>query len=250
VKYEITQEDKQIVERDMKTDRVLKHLRNLSFYKFSVGDVLVRENRVHSNEDKEVWKIELGSGDIPHKYVYVFENELKVGYIRRLSVTGRKFVERPMCVTEFDPDYTRFKLDPEYADHMLLLGEEEVFDASLRYDTHKKRREALYRRNKKIAIQIPDVNAAIAWFKTLKIGDQIWWGYSINNVYKEPYFVEEINMHSAPMKFTLFGAQESTENIKISTRQNTSYSSYMYATSIPRYYVFAQRPQFLDEIVD
>lgn len=249
MKYDITPQDLAIMEQDLKNDRVLKHLRNLSYYKFSVGDVLIRENKVQAfGTNETTWKVELGSGDIPHKYVYVFENELKVGYIRRLSVNGRKFVERSICVTELDPDYTRFKLDPEYADHMLLAGEDAEFDASSRYDELKARREATHRRNKKLKIPMPDVEAAIAWMKTLKVGDQVWWGHSINNLHKEPYFVDQINLYPPNTSLTPWGNQPQ-DHIKVSTRANPNYSSHIYATSLPFYYVFTQRPHFLDEVV-
>src|SRR5690349_10099313 len=150
MKYDVTQEDRDTMARDMKTDRTLKHIANLSFYKFSVGDVLVREEKYHDyKNDKIEWKVRTDNNNIPYKYVYVFENELEVGYIRRLSVNGQKFVERPMCITGFDPLQTRFALDPEYADHMLLAVEGEEFDTKSRYAEAKKKREKIHRANKK-----------------------------------------------------------------------------------------------------
>ncbi len=258
MKYDITPEDIAIMEHDLKSDRTLKHLRNMSFYKFSIGDVLVRENKSYSEDinGEKIWRTETGSGDIPHKYVYIFENELNVGYIRRLSVNGRKFVDKPICITELDPDETRFKLDPEYADHMLLsAGEDTEFDASSRYDELKKRREALYRRNKKLAIPIPDLPAALAWMKTLNIGDQLWWGHSINNIYKEPYYIEEVNLTGTVAtvnKFSwnqVYGTPQPREFIRLKTSGST-YSSTLFAESMPHYYLFTQRPQFLDEVVN
>ena len=253
MKYDITPEDIKIMENDLKNDRTLKHLRNMTFYKFAIGDVLIRENKSYKGDGELAWKVDLGSGDIPQKYVYIFENELSVGYIRRLSVNGRKFVDRPICITELDPDVTRFKLDPEYADHMLLsAGENTEFDTSSRYDELKKRREALHRRNRKLATPITDYTAAIAWMKTLKVGDQFWYGHSISNIYKEAYCIEQINFVSPPAakhNSLFFAPPQPQDHIRV-RQQNSPYSSSLYATSIPRYYIFLQRPLFLDEIIN
>lgn len=262
MKYDITLEDKQTMERDMQTDRTLKHLKNLSFYKFTIGDVLVREEKYNNHDGKCEWKVRMADTNLAYKYVYVFENELGVGYIRRLSVNGRKFVERPMCITEFDPDQTRFSLDPEYADHMLLSAEDEEFDTKTRYADAKKKREQIHRKNKKIAVSLLDEAAAVAWMNTLKVGDQIWYGYSIGNIYKDPYSVTEINLQPPPASPTPappsnpFGynygyyAPQFSPHIKISAQSNSAYSSSLYANNLTRYYVFTQRPTFFDEVIN
>lgn len=264
MKYDITQEDRDIMERDMRTDRTLKHLRNLSFYKFSIGDVLIREekHRNYKNGTSE-WKVRTADCNLPYKYVYVFENELGVGYIRRLSVNGSKFVERAMCVTEFDPDQTRFSLDPEYADHMLLAEEQDEFDTKSRYAEAKKKREQINRKNKKLAIPMPDEAAVITWMQNLKVGDQIWWGHSISGLYKDAYYVHEINLHAPRTNNTPsashnpFGWNFTSKfepHIKVSTAPpntlSSAYASTLYSNNLMSYYVFNQRPLFFDEIIN
>lgn len=256
MKYEVTAEDRQIMESDLATDRTLKHLKNISFYKFSVGDVLIREEKCstwNGNDTKFEWRVRTAECDLPYKYVYVFENELGVGYIRRLSVNGRKFVERPICVTEFDPDQTRFILDPDYADHMLLAGENDEFDAKTRYAEIKKKREQIHRKNKKIAVSLPDEAATIKWIKTLKVGDKFWYGHSIGNIHKEPYTIQEIVLtepsgYNTPYRY---GAHQPhfTPYIK-ATMTNSVHASSFYADTLIRYYVFMQRPTFMDEVIN
>ena len=244
MKYDMTPEDHQVIARDLANDRTLKHLRNLSFYKFAVGDVLIREEKYskHDGTGSFEWKTSIASGSLPYKYVYVFENELGVGYIRRLSVNGRMFVERPICTTEFDPDRTRFILDPEYADHMLLSNEGEDFDTKSRYDELKKKREQIHRKNKKIRIQFADEMQAVAWMKTLKVGDQIWWGYSISNIYKKPYFVQSVNI--VPHIGQCY--------VELTSQPNNAlaYASNIYANNLTRYSVFMQKPTFVDEVIN
>ncbi len=263
MKYEITQEDKDTMAFDMQHNRTLKYIRDLSYYKFTIGDVLIREEKYHNYQTStSEWKPKIASCDLPYKYVYVFENELGVGYIRRLSVNGRKFVEKPVCVTEFDPDQTRFTLDPEYADHMLLAGEDDEFDAKTRYAEAKKKREQIHRKNKKLAIQLPDEAAAIAWMQTLKVGDQLWWGHSIGSIHKDAYYVTEINLKTPPGTSPApgnpfgysYGYNQFSPHIKVSTSAPGSngggYANSLHASSMSRYYVFTQRPIFFDEIIN
>lgn len=257
MKYEITQEDRDIMARDMQTDRTLKHIRNLSFYKFSIGDVLVRQSRRYIDGDRYEWKTDIAGCNLPYKYVYVFENDLGVGYIRRLSVNGSKFVERPMCVTEFDPDQTQFIVDPEYADHLMLASEDEAFDTKSRYAEAKKKREKIHRQNKKLAMKFPDEAAVAEWMKTLKIGDQIWWGYTVSHINKEPYYINEIAL-TEPADWkkkysTHWHTPTFSPYIKCSTSLNPSvnaYSNEMTASNLVNYLVFNQKPFFLEEAID
>lgn len=252
MKYEITAEDRQIMEHDLANDRTLKHLRNLTFYKFSPGDVLIREELCYApNSSEKKWRVETGSGNLPLKFVYVFENELGIGYIRRMSVSGDRLVERPMCVTEFDPDKTRFKLDPEYADHMLLAAEGDEFDMSERYRAMKKRREAVHRRNKKKMVQLATTGDVINWMKTLKIGDQIWIGYNIGGIHKDPYTIKEIHFSTAGVKppANTWGYTPEQDYL-VTTSGGSAYNSTFYASNLTRYYVFTERPEFADEIIE
>jgi hypothetical protein len=244
MKYDITQEDLKTMERDLQNDRVLKHLKNLSFYKFTIGDVLICEekHRKYDGTKDFEWKTKLANCDLPYKYVYVFENELGIGYIHRLSINGRKFVERSICVTEFDPDQTRFILDPEYADHMLLADENENFDAKSRYDDIKKKREQIHRKNKKLCVQIDDEIQAAAWIKSLKVGDQIWWGNTINSIRKEPYSVQSINSST-----DYYHGYAAVINVIITDGKYTSSFS---SSTLHRYCIFTQRPTFIEDVIN
>lgn len=243
MKYDMTQEDYKVIAYDLANNRTLKHLRNLLFYKFTIGDIIVREDK-HKKFDGSgtfEWKTKLADCGIAYKYVYVFENELGVGYIRRLSVTGRTLVDRPICVTEFDPDVTRFTLDPEYADHMLLSNENDEFDAKSRYNEVKKKREQVHRKNKKLCVQIDDEFQAVVWIKTLKIGDQIWWGHNIANIYKDPYFVNSVDIN----------ANNSKCLVRLTLDPGgQGYVTQLYAGNLVRYSIFMQRPTFVEDIVN
>ncbi len=250
MKYEITQEDRDVMTRDMCTDRTLKHLRNLSFYKFTIGDVLIREEKCskHGSYGEYEWKPMTASCGLNNKYVYVFENELGIGYIRRLSVNGRKFVDHPMCVTNFDPDQTRFSLDPEYADHMLLASEEDEFDAKSRYDALKKKREKVKRMNAKIALKLngDDEQSIIAWMKSLKPGDILWWGYGLSSIRKEPMVVRSVASNTNSWGYN----QNSYLLTCVDANNPSAYPHSFQSNSISRYCFFTTRPHYAEEVLD
>lgn len=242
MKYLVTQDDLNTMEHDLHNDRTLKHLKDLSFYKFTIGDVLIRQERYRNSTGEHEWKTKLADCGIANKYVYVFENELGIGYIRRLSVNGRKFVDRATCVTEFDPDLTRFSLDPEYADHMLLSEENAEFDAKSRYDEIKKKREQINRQNKKLRLDIQTEDQAIEWLKNVNIGDTVWFGYSIGNINKYPYSVDSKNINvSNPARSSI---------ILRNSAYPQSYGQTFNVNSVLRYNIFTSRPIFMDEIIN
>lgn len=233
-KYEISPDDQKIMDRDMVTNRTLKHLKNKSIYKFSVGDVLLKEDK-YGNE----WRVHTASCGLAYKYVYVFENELNIGYIRRLSIKGDNFVGAPTCVLEFDPETTRFIPDPEFADHVLFGDEGEEFDSQSRYANLKKRREQINRKNKKMAIKFESAQQAIDWIKTLKVGDSFYYADSIGYPNKELIYVTSINMDVDPYRC----------HITYST--NPTVQGYrMTAGNMQHKYFFKEKPFFVEDVIN
>jgi hypothetical protein len=243
MKYDITQDDKDIMEFDFKHDRTLKHLRNLSFYKFSIGDVLIREEK-YRTDGKDQWRVKVADCGLPNKYLYAYENSLGVGYIRRLSINGRKFVDKATCVTQFDPDQTRFVLDPEYADHMLLASENDDFDAKSRYDDIKKKKEKVNRQNKKMRTTFVDEAAVKNWMKTLKRGDQFWFSHSLSRISKNPYVIDAIHLDIRRQSLW-----NNTETISYVSVTGGNYNTQLYPSSFITGYLFLSRPTFADEVI-
>lgn len=239
MKYDITPEDQKQIEQDMNSNRTLKHLKDMSYFKFSIGDVLVRQDRYGEGE----WKTYQINGTAP-KYVYAFENELGVGYIRRLSVNGRRFVERSMCVIEFDPSTTRFVTDPDYTDHLMLAEEGEVFDPKVRYEELKKKREAINRKNEKLRIRFANEAEAIAWAKSLKAGDQFWFGYSRNDILRDAKVVSKIHV-AAPNMWSNRDYESRIECIPM----NGAASNFVYFYSLTSYYIYNSKPYFVEDQV-
>jgi len=239
MKYEKTAEDIKIEETDLKTNRTLKHLRHVNFYKFSIGDVLIREEKWGTND----WRVKTASCGLPYKYVYVFENELGVGYIRRLSVKGDKFVDTSVCVVNFDPHETRFSLDPSYANHLLLASEDDELDLKSEYTDIKKKREAMHRKNMKLAEKITNFAEGLEFLKKMKVGDTFWWGWGIRSIRETPVTITNIIIK-------LDGKQPEYECcIEYTSSPGSSYTQRLTIDSMIRGKVFLTKPLFMEEVL-
>lgn len=242
MKYEKDAEDYRIEKYDLEHNRTLQHMMNANLYKFSVGDVLVCEQK-YGNE----WKVKTASCGLPYRYVYAFENKLGIGYIRRLSVNGRKFVEAPVCVLHFDPDRVRFQIDPSYADHILLADDVDAFDTKSEYAEQKKKREAMHRKNIKLAEKIESTEDAIKFLKRLKVGDQFWSAWSVRSIEKEPNYVQSIDIKEAP-----YEDQSKLEwSYNPPGAQSKHWNNYVYKLTVnelKQQVVFLTKPFFFDEL--
>lgn len=237
MKYEKTAEDVQVEQSDMRSNRTLQHLRDINFYKFSVGDVLIREDKYG-----EQWKVKMAACGLPYKYVYAFENELGVGYIRRLSVNGKKFVEAPTCVVHFEPQNTRFVLDPAFANHILLAPEGEELDVKSEYSDIKKQREAMHRKNKKIALKLDTDADVLDFMKTLKPGDQFWSGWSIRSIRKDPNIVSKVYFEPGALNLDRHFVECVASGLY---SYNTKFNAY----NLKNHLIFLQKPLFMDDVL-
>ena len=237
--YVKTKEDLEIEAFDMRTNKALKYIRDVGFYKFNLGDILVRED----NHSKQGWKRKEASNGVPYRYVYLFENDLGVGYIRRMSVTGKHLVDKPICVVEFDPDTTRFILDPGYADHLLFGESEDNFDLKSDYAEAKKKREAIYKANLKIKEDFSSDALFKSFMDNLKVGDTLWISYSTRTLYDEPIRVESINKDPNTGEYSFI--TYTTERQRI----NGWTPSWEKCENLRDKSVFAQKPFFFKDLI-
>lgn len=165
--YTVTDYDKRVMEYDFLYNKTLKFLRNRDQYKFNIGDFLIREDNVGGNK----WEVHTAKCGLPYRYVYLFENELGIGYVRRLSVRKEELVDSPICILNFDLDVTRFKLDPSYADS-ILLGEK--FNPVDDYKTARQKLLQVKKANDKIAIRTKNETEADSFAKSLHVGQTLW----------------------------------------------------------------------------
>src|ERR1035437_5962556 len=170
LKYDKTQSDKNREGSDLRYNVIMKFLKQQENFKFNIGDILIKQTRYGD----DTWKTETTSLEAPKKYMYVFENELGIGYIKQLRVDGSGFTTLLQCTANFDYDYVRLTLDPDFVDHM-IIGEEE-FQYNQEYVNKKNFRKDAIAKNRKLLIGTQSFKKRLAWFHGLKIGDKFWYG--------------------------------------------------------------------------
>ena len=184
LKYTKTKDDVSVEKRDLKYSPIMRYIKNQEALRFNVGDILIKQSK-WGNNDWETSKTGIGA---PKKYMYVFENELGVGYIKQLKVDGSGFTSQLQCVANFDCDYTRLVLDPEYVDHM-LIGEDE-FKYNTQHAYKKIFRQEAISKNRKMCL---NAKAKNTWLKEqVKVGDKFWYCTSIQNLIDYPYEVVKV----------------------------------------------------------
>jgi hypothetical protein len=217
--YTKTKQDIEREKYDLNNDPVLIYLRNQDETKFNVGDILIK---MCPHGDK--WLPERASsiGDTPKKYLYAFENELGIGYVKQFKQDGR-LADTVYCMTTFDSRYAKFVLDPEYADH-IILGEGEDFKPVNSFKEKKKFRDKAIANTKKLLID-KEPGSILAWINQLEIDDEFYCGYNVPDMIDQKYkvvsFVENTVSSSAAnydveRYFKFFGLKRS-DTIRILT---------------------------------
>lgn len=173
-KRELTEEDIKIIKSHQECSPVVKFLKNKSKFNFTVGDYLIKLNKSH--DDK--WEIEKISGisSQSKRFICIHEDEYGIKYIKPLTSLG---TELPYINQLTDvSDWTRYEVDPEYAEHIILDGESD-FDFSSQRKAELSRRNAITRKNKKISEKINSAEQAEAFIRSRKPGDKVWLGWNI-----------------------------------------------------------------------
>ena len=187
LKYEKNWSDSSREDSDLKTNPVMRFLKHQEYYKFNIGDIVLKQTKWSSNRDWETCNTAIGA---PKKFMYVFENELGIGYIKQLKVDGSGFTSGLQCTANFDPDTTRLVLDPDFVDHM-LVGEED-FQYNKEYINKKNFRQEAIANNRKLLVSTQSHRKRIIWFHGLKVGDHFWFGDTFDELVKHSYEVMEV----------------------------------------------------------
>ena len=235
MKYVKSLEDARREENDLKTNVIMRWLQYQEDFKFNIGDILIKQSKrwhTTNHNDHGDWETETVSKvtGAPRKYMYVFENTLGIGYLRQLYVDGSGFASTLLCIANCDPTYTRFVLDPDYADHLILGGTNEEFTANQMYLEKKKYRDDAIAKNKEMLIKTGSFYSVTAWFNSLKPSDIFWCGETFDAMKK--YEVEEV-MIKGPTVGQIKGIYRDEHYIKMkregwSTTQIMTANQFMY----------------------
>lgn len=195
IKYEKSKEDEQKEKRDLKYNHIMQFLQNQENLKFKIGDILIKQNRYtkHNGHDYDFyWEHEKHpTTKCPKKYMYVFENELGIGYVKQLKVDGTGFTTTLLCLANIDHRNTKFTIDPEYVDH-IILNDGVDFQHNREYLEKRKFREAAMAANKNILLNTKSPKELLEWMKALKAGDIFWAGETYDELSDNAYEVTKI----------------------------------------------------------
>jgi hypothetical protein len=187
MKYELTSDDKKRIDAAERTDAIIKFNKAKDSFRFNIGDVLIKQ---HWRGRDESWNTEtIGSStDAPAKFVYVYEDNHGIGYVKQILSNGKlRGAITPM--TNFDPESVRFQLDPDYADHIMLADEGEEFKPNVIHEMKRKYREQAYRSNKKLLIPVSTYLERQLFLGDLRIGDKFWMGGNMDNMVETTFEV-------------------------------------------------------------
>ena len=187
LKYEKTALDAHRERNDMAQNPIMLFLKHKEQFRFNVGDILVKEVNFNGNQEPENWQVEKNHIGSPQKFMYVFENELGIGYLKQLRVDGSGLTANLICTANFNPKTTRLKLDPDFVDHMMVGEGEFCYNADyLRRSAFRK--EAM-KKNSKLLIRTVSVKEVCKWLKSLKVGDEFSLGATLDEMTKTRFKV-------------------------------------------------------------
>lgn len=172
--------DLEEVEHILSRDITAKFLRSRKDQSFCVGDILLKKIN-NSFGDDPAWKYETVRGKVNpmyKRYMYVYEDpETKIGFIKQVKTSDGGLGSQLIPMTNFDPEFVRFEVDPLYIE-TLLLGNG-VFDikhiSRLEYD----RKKDIVDFNKSICYKSSTLSEVNNFFSTIKIGSTFY--FSTNN---------------------------------------------------------------------
>lgn len=201
MKYDKTKQDIVKEKYDLENHPFMQWLKRKDEMRFNVGDVLIKKTfhyswnpQSHSYDDGQ-WMVDTHSGrtgGTPKKFVYAFENELGIGYVKQLKINGSGVTNTLICMADVPAATTKFELDPEYADH-LLIGDEE-FQPGAVYKEQKKLRQEAIKANKKLMVNFKkDPKKFAEWFNNLKAGDSFWLAYDYDNLHACQYEITSVS---------------------------------------------------------
>lgn len=204
MEYTKSKEDEEAIKHDLNTNQVLVWLKNADKFKFNVGDILIKENlryiwSNHAKDTQQIWEIEISNSITkePKKFVYAFENEFGIGYLKQIKADGTGFTKGVKSVLDLNPKTCRLKLHPDYEDSIILGEKIDVFEKNKIHSELKAKRKKALQRNAKICRAFSSIEEVNSYFDTLKVGQKLWVSYSLYDIFHREYTVKKISRFTA-----------------------------------------------------
>lgn len=140
--------------------------------KFKVGDYVVQfveDYDSNGNRQDYVFKNSYG---LPHKYVCVYVNKYNMAHFKIVNNKGNPIGD-PIAAGSRNRDGFWFELDPDYADHLILNGDEP-------YDPHQttskivELRKEIIKHNSSVTLNTENEKAVANIVRSLKVGKTLY----------------------------------------------------------------------------
>lgn len=190
MKIQLTDAENQQVQNALESNNVRRWFINRDKMKFEIGDIIVKHTRRWSRDTgTDVWTIENINSDnkMAQRYVYVFEDEYGIGYMKQLRVANGSLGKELFCMTDFDFDYTRFEVDPEYAEHVLLDAE---FDIKKIHKQSLAARKIIIKMNRKIGRRPNTIKEFNDVADKMSVGNTFWTTIDYTGRYTREYVLK------------------------------------------------------------
>lgn len=171
MKVDLTKDQLKEINNIRKQSSVCKYFDNQKSTKFTVGDILIKK-RYNYDEKWEVERIN-GNTGMPKRFVYVYEDEHGIGFVKSLKTTDGTLGKETICLADIDYSNTRFEVDPEYADQV-LFGEENSFNIKEFHKKAKEKKKRIKQLNEASRFKTHKLSELNAFFAKLNVGDKFY----------------------------------------------------------------------------
>lgn len=200
LEYKRTKQDENVEKYDLDNNPLMRWLKNPDAFKFTPGDILIRKSfhgryNPHANQWDGTWETDIvnSTSKVPKRFMYVFENELGIGYLKQLTIDGKGFTQHMVCVANLDYRYVRFELDQDYSDSIILGGDASEAIQNKYEDIRAFRKKAMDN-NRKILIKRSQFKD---WLAAKKIGDAFYFGWTFDDFADSKWTVTKIESRTA-----------------------------------------------------
>jgi hypothetical protein len=192
-KFKLTQEQILEIQQLRENNPVCRYLDMMENCKFSIGDILVKYSgrKDWNNSGKIRWELEMLSPNstMPKRYVYVYEDKHGVGFVKRLNIKTGELCKETICLADVvgtHSNLTKFQVDPEYMDSV-LLGDGS-FDIKKLHKQSLEKKQRVKELNKSAAFVSSKLSEVNNFLSQIKAGDTLY--YSRNKDYSGNCFRE------------------------------------------------------------
>lgn len=192
MKVELTAEQTKELHDALASNSVRRWLQTKDMMKFEIGDVVLKYTlRTDYQTKKQSWVPENINSDnkLAQRYVYIYEDEFGIGYLKQLRVANGTLGKELYCLTDFDFSYIKFEVDPEYAEHVLLDAE---FDIKSIHKASLAQRKIVTKMNRKTGVKGKTLQDFNSMFDDKKVGDVFWTSSDYTGRYAEEYTITKI----------------------------------------------------------